>query len=541
MREKLLKQAGYRLVTKWACEFVKDKKHHPELFPEMELEKNITWNQSYFGGRTNVLVLHRSFTENEKAYYVDFTSLYPDVLKYKKYPVGHYKRVTRNFESVQENVCELRDNCMYPQCSGIHKTFPYFGVAKVKVLPPQDLHIPVLPVKINGKLKFPLCYTCVQMELHRECHCPAEKRMFTQTYCTPEIEAALNMGYTLIKVYEVLHWDEWEQYNPSAKKGGIFTEYINTFLRLKQQASGLPSEIDSSEDTLSYIQDYFVHEGIELQQNQIEFNPGLRMLAKLALNSFYGKFGQRSNRKKSHFIQEEKQLFNILTDVTNTVQSWHIINEDLMLLETTQSEEFENWSVAGNVFIAAMCTCWAHLKLWSVMVRLGERVLYHDTDSIIFSAKPGEYMPPLGSHLGELTSELECQDVQCNGCNQKHYITEFVGCGPKNYAYKTDNGHCVVKVRGFSLNHKTSLLVNFDTMKEALYSWLQGQPIQFDTVSTLISRNKIVQEVFNTEVTKHYGVQIDKRVVMNDLSTRPFGFKCTVCTDECQCVNTHIR
>ena len=38
----------------------------------------------------------------------------------------------------------------------------YYGLIKCKVLPPRDLYHPVLPVKIDGKLMFPLCYTCAQ-------------------------------------------------------------------------------------------------------------------------------------------------------------------------------------------------------------------------------------------------------------------------------------------------------------------------------------------------------------------------------------------
>ena len=60
------------------------------------------------------------------------------------------------------------------------------------------------------------------------------------TYCTPELEVAINMGYTIIQIHEVLHWKETEMYNPVTKQGGLFTQYINTFLKLKQESSGYP-------------------------------------------------------------------------------------------------------------------------------------------------------------------------------------------------------------------------------------------------------------------------------------------------------------
>ena len=45
------------------------------------------------------------------------------------------------------------------------------------------------------------------------------------------------------------------------------------------------------------------------------------------------------------------------------------------------------------------------------MQKLGKRVLYHDTDSIIFSVKDGEYVPPLGTYLGQLTDEFTCKEM----------------------------------------------------------------------------------------------------------------------------------
>ena len=43
----------------------------------------------------------------------------------------------------------------------------YFGIAKVDVLAPETILHPVLPVKLNGKLTFPLCVKCVEDQLER--------------------------------------------------------------------------------------------------------------------------------------------------------------------------------------------------------------------------------------------------------------------------------------------------------------------------------------------------------------------------------------
>ena len=51
-----------------------------------------------------------------------------------------------------------------------------------------------------------------------------------------------------------------------------------------------------SPETSTTLDDYRDKEGIELGPEKIEKNPGLRTLAKMMLNSMWGKFGQRTNK-----------------------------------------------------------------------------------------------------------------------------------------------------------------------------------------------------------------------------------------------------
>ena len=527
LKENRLERDGYFVLTKWSCEFAEEKKK-PEVkrfLDKLNIQKPINIRDSYFGGRTNALVLYKKFTGEEKGHYVDFTSLYPNILKYRKFPVGHPARITENFQTSTIQTCN--GDCFYSPCKGEHLVLPYFGIIKASILPPTDLIHPVLPIKCNGKLKFPLCYKCACTEKKENCTCSDNERMFTHTYCTPELEVAINMGYEIVQIHEVLHWSETEMYDAEKKEGGLFTRYINSFLKLKQQASGYPDHIHTEKEKDEYIQQYFTHEGILLDKKSIQKNPGMRSLSKLALNSFYGKFGQRSNMKQSQYFNDLKKLMETLTDPSKRILDFHLINDDVICLDYKNSEDFQPQSINTNVTIASFCTSWARLKLWSVMNKLGNRVLYHDTDSIIFSAKEGEYIPPLGEYLGQLINELTCKEL---GCKQKdcsgHFIEEFVSCGPKNYSFKVNSGEIVCKVRGFSLNYKSSLVLNFESMKEALMLWHKGvQKKELITVKTELMRDRNKGEVFNRVVSKHYGVVYDKRRVLPDFTTLPFGFR----------------
>ena len=511
LREGMLKAEGFTVVSQWSCVFNKEKKTHDDDNWD-PFSANITLSDCYFGGRTNALVLYKKFTEQEKGYYVDFCSLYPAVLKYDRYPVGHPVKINSDFAPLQTVPCE---ECFSPEtCTGFHSELSYFGVIKVTVLPPQNVHIPVLPVKINNKLMFPLCYTCALKQNQGDCSCSEKERMFTQTYCTQEVNCALKIGYKIVKIHQVLHWSETQKYNSETKKGGIFTEYINTFLKIKQEASGFPEGVQTPEQKKAYCDKYFQHEGIELRKEKIAKNPGLRSVAKLALNSFYGKFGQKLLKTKNKLVTTLEEAFCTMSDPALNVTDWHVLSEDVLHIEYSSKKNFEMADIFGNVVIAAMCTCWARLKLWKVMVKLGKRVVYHDTDSIIFSFQEGEYFPPLGDYLGDLTNELK----------PGQWITEFVSCGPKNYSFTLNTGENVCKVKGFSLNFQNAQIVNFEKMKDALFSWYRKEPISYVTISNLIQRNKHEMALYTQQVEKNYGVVYDKRRILPDYTTVPFGY-----------------
>ena len=108
---------------------------------------------------------------------------------------------------------------------------------EVAVFTPYGLHFAVLPHHCGGKLTFPLCRTCVETQLplplHQRTHCcphTKEERALTGTWCTPELQAAVVKGYMIVKVHEVWHFPE--------QRRDLFMNYINTFLKIKQEASG---------------------------------------------------------------------------------------------------------------------------------------------------------------------------------------------------------------------------------------------------------------------------------------------------------------
>lgn len=137
------------------------------------------------------------------------------------------------------------------------------------------------------------------------------------------------------------------------------------------------------------------------------------------------------------------------------------------------------------------------------------------TDSVIFTARPGEWLPSLGDYLGDMTDETPGKK-----------IVSFVTGGPKNYAYiaQDQDGeiNTCCKVKGITLNYKNSLDINFDTIKKMINN-------NKTSVVTVQNDYKIVRDSNTTEIVtrkenKDYKLVFDKRVLQKNLTSVPYGY-----------------
>ncbi|XP_061191088.1 uncharacterized protein LOC133199270 [Saccostrea echinata] len=360
---------------------------------------------------------------------------------------------------------------------------------------------------------FTLCRTCAEKERQPLCTCDDEDRCLTGSWCTPEPNRAVEKGYQILKIYEIYHFDNVS--SPNDPHNDLFGGYIDLFLKLKQEASGWPEWVQTEDDALQYIRSYAEKENIELHHDSIYKNPALRSIAKLLLNSFWGKFGQRLNMPQTSFFHETEadKFFRCLFDPSKEVTDFHIINEDMINMTWKSSGELLKEDYQTNIFIAAFTTCWARLKWYDVLDMLDTRVLYFDTDSVIFVSKVGDDEPNVGPYLGQLTNELFTDD----------YITEFVSGGPKNYAFNTFKGQQVCRIRGFSLNYKNAQSLNFTSMLDIV----TGDQSKTLTVTNpqKITRAKRSVKVYNSVENKQYQLVYSKRAMQKDsYDTLPFGY-----------------
>ena len=413
--------------------------------------------------------------------------MYPWVCKYGIFPLGHPKVYYKS---------DIPDNVQ--------------GLLKCKVLPPARLFHPLLPSRINGKLMFTLCRKCAEEGCQEDCIHTNEERALTGTWITLELEKALTLGYVILEKYSAWHFEETTQYLEG--EGGLWAEYIDLWLKLKQEASGYPSWCTNDAEKAQYVEDYELHEGIQLDPEKIEKNEGLRSLSKIMLNSHWGKFGQNPNKSKLSYVSDPAEYVDMMTDDTLEVTDLMYANKEHVAIRWRAKGEFLESLPNTNVILAAYTTAQARLKLYTLLEGLQERVCYFDTDSVVYVHDDTKWNPPIGDHLGELKDET-------NGVP----LTTWVSAGCKNYAYELQDGQQVCKIRGFTLNHRSSVQLNFDSMKDLVVT-----PSKRDGVITVQEPHKIVRRdghLFSEPQTKDYRMVYNKRRLLKDLTTLPFGWR----------------
>ncbi len=257
---------------------------YENLFSSRETESE----RLAFWGRTNAYSLYCKTTDGEKISYVDFTNLYPFCQATKSYPIGHPQIIFSDFEPLEN----------------------YYGLVKATVYPPRKLLFPVLPFRCHGKLMFALCRTCAHDENQTtSCTHTDEERALSGTWVTIEVLKVIEKGYIVAKIYEIWHFPD--------RSDTLFRDYVKTFLRLKQHASGYPSDVVTDEDKENYIREYYEKEGIQLDPEKIGHNPAQRSISKLILNSLWGRFSMRTIYRKpcSSHSEDFAQIIFSKTDI----------------------------------------------------------------------------------------------------------------------------------------------------------------------------------------------------------------------------------
>jgi len=529
--------------------------------------------RAFFGGRTNAAKLKHTFKGTEEGIYSDITSLYPSVNFFDDYPMGHpddLKYKVKNITSDDYYKIGVDDDgkkiMRHKSLDYFKNPRDYFGFIECDIKCPKNLYHPVLPHK--GKKLF--------FSLDDKIGGYDENKNYVAggVWATPEINKALDLGYEIVRINRVLHFKE--------KGNNLFKKYVSKFLKVKQEASGYPSWVllpykdhegklkwtqqDADKQELEsmkysdietkknhYINQYLIKQQVKLDADEIVFNPtlkdgkivldsqgnmmfnlkgqqnpGKRAIAKLCLNSLWGKFGQRINMPKTEIIgsDNKKKFQEIMFDKEKYKnKNVNIIDSNRLEISYTLNDNHVEETTDTNIAIAAFTTSHARMRLYWGLEKLGEQVLYFDTDSVVYKYdknNPDHTIIANGDYLGDWTDELDGTKM----CGV------FISGGPKNYSYETDDGEHHTKIKGFTLNHKSTRpgKLNHNSMINMIDNYMEGK-VDNNWVQVsynMISRDKKTKTLKTYTLKKKYGFSYDKRHICpadadGNIDSLPFG------------------
>lgn len=218
--------------------------------------------------------MFKTLFDSDKINYIDITSLYPLINKTYYHLLGHPEIIECKFTNISL----------------------YCNIIKCKILS----HITCTSLFTRPLQMINFFSHSAGLVLLRKIHIPAtlkKKGPFLE-HGAPWVKQSTKLGYQIIEIYEV--WNFKEGTN------SLFEKYVETFLKIKQEASGWSQNCETEEDKQAYVKDYFKHE-FPWIPGKLKKNSGLRSIVKLCLN-LWGKLSQRSNLATVEFVNSPEKF-----------------------------------------------------------------------------------------------------------------------------------------------------------------------------------------------------------------------------------------
>lgn len=323
------------------------------------------------------------------------------------------------------------------------------GIVDCEVYIPPDCYLPPLPHVINGKLMFPVGH-------------------FRGTWDTAELTLLAEVGGTIIKTYKSA-WFE---------TGELFNGFIETLYRFRDKT-------------------------------RAGWTKGMDFIAKILMNSAYGKFAMREERQKvviNPGTIEGMSCLDLEADV------W---TEDVYVAPTYIVPQ-----ISTHITALARARLW---RLLNAVVLTGGRIYYADTDSLFISGCE----LPTSTGLGGL--KLESIVTRARFVLPKLYLIETKEAQTR----KTKEANIKVKAKGMGPGIKTGQDGKADPFDGQL-SELEFQNLTKFGIT--LNRNRLSKfkeglREYAKDATsfprikaspKAVRTAYDKRMVLEDFDTSPF-------------------
>lgn len=449
-------------VTRWSrrkpfykmCVFSKHNIEFPPSFlHQVDEHLPLDPREAYKGGKVEVFkLIHRNPLQM-----CDFVSEYPTTLLGKSYdPLAvdeQDSQLTWPFP------CGTPVQYWHPSVDSIDESM--IGIMKCKILPPRNLYAPFLSYRVyfnsTYEVIYGLCRTCMELRLW-PCSHEEEERAFTGTWTCAEILHAIRLGY------RVLYIVEWWQY--PTQSTSLFRKFIIPFMveKIISKRSGLVDDNNEFTEKGNRVNEYlFSLAGRYYEPDEFKNAPARRTVAKLAQNSFTGKWGEIEVHRSSRVFSDETlaEVWGLFhnSDVKMKFASVLSVERKLIFAEYEMRDSASRMARKKNDIIVAHITAYGRIMLSRLEQALGRNMIYEDTDSAMHSMLHSPaYID--GFRTGDLELEVPLAH-------------DWVSLGRKWYTYALPTGDTVNKLKGFTLARKESLLTDSERMVNHLIDVVQ--------------------------------------------------------------------
>jgi hypothetical protein len=527
-----------------------------------ELAKTETWavlksfeyaavRKAMRGGRTECFQMYAGLTQDEinagvRYRHVDITSSYPAQQIRQKFPVGipDIRVYDPMFAPCVDINCRNsveRTYCNHPEGMRNPQNVKY---VKLYAEEDQPTEQKVLDEEWEG-------YVCVTLQ---PCKMPImligvfDEKSMKNVYTAERIEklwipcctflTALKWGYKLIKVHA------WHRYKIAES---LFRDDTLP-LFIQKTANGRSNPTPEERESLAQLYDEkFDQEFGDAIRDSGEWrkNGAVKMVYKILLNCGWGKHAQKPRLNETKVLREESGLTEMNALLDNVVRGTRKVTRIENVGTGVRTFEVENTDSTEpdlhDTYLpaAAMVPAFGQLQLWNEMNRIersnieggGRRVLYCDTDSIIYKWYPESFgvynVPEHDDLLGGWTRE----DPPA-----KDGIYEFAAVGPKTYSYKYGDGSLSsMKTKGVTVCHASSKILNFETVKKHVQTQMKfiREDKDKEKIRKVVSIGVPQTNFFvsKTDIVTHksikkIGINLDdmKGVMLESGELVPFGY-----------------
>jgi hypothetical protein len=250
-------------------------------------------------------------------------------------------------------------------------------------------------------------------------------------------------------------------------------------------------------------------------------NPARRAIAKLCLNSLWGKFSMRNNLTKTLITDSPSRFFDIIYDDRLEVKSIDMVNDEAIFLSYAQKQDFVEEAASSNIYLSLWTTSAARLILFDFMEQVANEpdceLLYTDTDSIIFSHPRDKQPIETGEFLGQMDDELKGKE-----------LIAFYAGGCKAYALKWRNPDGTedykIRVRGITMNTGAARVIHWDSFKEQVLRYGDPDALPLMVEFVRFELNKF-GEIHTVHTSKRYRAICEKGLIDECYRVVPFGYR----------------